>query len=416
MAEERLHSIIHLVEKEIGLKPNFVNHSIWEWVIGERMKACQISSYSKYLSLLKASIYEMKKVIELIVIPETWFFREKGSFEFLTSYVKNTWLHQTNKESIRILSIACSSGEEPYSIGMTLLDLGLSKFHIEIDAADISSKSIEKAQKGIYGKNSFRKNGETFIAKYFDKRGEDLVIRNQVKELVNFYCLNILSNHIPFSKNSYHFVFCRNLLIYLDEKSQSATLQLIKKLLKPEGYLIVGPAEAQLATNAGFIPESRFNAYAFSLNTVSEYAPPRRLVASKDELEQLMNEMSHFRDQVNVVNHVPKEENDQNNHHEKSELIKEATIMANNGNYNQAIQLCHTYLFKYGINGEVFFLLGLIQHSRGLEEEAELYFRKVIYLIPKHYEALVYLGLLAEKENNFTKAQRFFERAQKLKT
>jgi chemotaxis protein methyltransferase WspC len=262
MTSESFKQIIHYVETKLGLKSESVRNEIWEEILKKRMAFSGLDDYHHYLKLLRRSMDEYHKLIEWVVVPETWFFREKAIFDFLKIWVKQ---HSKLHSQIKILSLACSSGEEPYSIAMALLDARVSKSLFKIDAFDISHDALLKAEKGLYLKNSFRVKELSFRDHHFSKTSSGYLIDDKVKEKVNFYYANLLDKGVLFPSLSYHVIFCRNLLIYLNKKGQKEIFKKIKALLNPGGILIVGPAETHLAFNEGFHPIPSPSTYAFML-------------------------------------------------------------------------------------------------------------------------------------------------------
>ncbi len=399
------HCIVHYIENKIGLKPGGITPAVWEWVLKERMNLCTISTYKEYYERLVSSRDECQALIELIIIPESWFFRDKGSFEFLVRAVR-----QQVRPFIRILSFPCSTGEEPYSIVMALLDDGIIPFQFVVDAADISQKSLSVAQKGIYGKKSFRGKDLAYRDIYFKKDMDGYAIDSSIREHVHFYYHNVMEEKdTAFGFSPYHFIFCRNLLIYLSEQGQERTFQLIRSLLAPDGILIVGPAETQLAQNGGFIPIHYPKAYAFAQATggLTPSIEPVLSQLSLDPTFPTIDKLSsspNSKQDIAVPLIVP----------EKSTLLDKAKKLADSGDFDEAITCCLNYIYQHGVNAAVYYLLGLIQHAMGDESKAEAFFRKVVYLEPTHYEALIYLALLFEKKGDFNQAELFRNRAQRV--
>ncbi|WP_068468143.1 CheR family methyltransferase [Candidatus Protochlamydia phocaeensis] len=413
-----LNQIMQFVENKLGLKPQSLNLLTWEWVLKERMTLCNLLTYEEYYKRLKISSHELQELIELIIVPETWFFRDKSGFDFLVHFVKEK---EKEWSFFKIMSLPCSTGEEPYSIVMALFDHGINKRAFSVDALDISKKALAKAEMGLYRKNSFRGKDLSFRDRYFDKINNQYAIRNFIKEQVHFYSGNILSSRMPFNPQSYHFIFCRNLLIYLDEQAQKRTLDFLQNLLIPNGILLVGPVETQIARRAGFIPLSftRANAFhwkekgLFPLEEQRNYTvllKDQPKLKGKETGERPFNLVSPLsfqaEDKIDLKNTEKKEL-------DKAALLAQAIKLADEGSFETSIDLCMKYIALYGAQTEVYYLLGLIQHAMGNEGEAEKFFHKTVYLKPLHYEALIYLALLYEKKGDLTKAERFRKRAQK---
>jgi len=165
--------IKNLLHKVIGLHVDTVGESSVDRAISHRMHATTCGNASEYYKLVKKDKLELDELIEEIVVPETWFFRNITPFEVLrdnalkshVDFEKTGKLKKYNNKypsPLRILSIPCSSGEEPYSIAMMLSEAGLKGDDFLIDAIDISKQALKKSQRAIYGKHSFREKGMDF--------------------------------------------------------------------------------------------------------------------------------------------------------------------------------------------------------------------------------------------------------------
>jgi chemotaxis protein methyltransferase WspC len=136
---------------------------------------------------------------------------------------------------------------------MALLDAGVPAGRFQIDAADISSRALERGRQGIYRKNSFRGEDLSFRDRHFQASKEGYVLRPEIRHNVSFYKWNVVAEDFPFSQGSYDFIFCRNLLIYFDRATQQSALRRIERMLSPSGTLFVGPAELPLVLDHGFV-------------------------------------------------------------------------------------------------------------------------------------------------------------------
>jgi chemotaxis protein methyltransferase WspC len=404
----KLNQIIHLVESRLGLKPHSTRVSKWEQVVEERMTLLDLSTYEDYWKWLSESQDEVQELIEHIIIPETWFFRDKGAFNFVSQWIAQT---QNQTSLFRVLSLACSTGEEPYSIAMTFLEAGLSRQGFFIDAIDISKKALAKALLGIYGKYSFRGKDLSYRDKYFDKTSIGYAIKDQVKEPVRFYYGNVLNDQIFLNAQFYHLIFCRNLLIYLNRDAQLSVLNCIKSLLVPQGILIVSPAEAQIASSAGFMPAQVSYTYALkirpNLQTQSKrIAQMSSVVFTPKPLPSVPSEPK-----VELPSPIPLPSSQKED--PKNLLLQEAITLADAGAFEESMQLCFKFIYQYGAHPEVYYLLGLIHQALRQEEKAEDFFQKAVYLRPSYYEALICLALLYEKKGDLRRAELFRQRARK---
>jgi len=184
---------------------------------------------------LQSSPERLQALLDALVVPETWFFRDRQTFALLAALARERHTHP-----IRILSAACATGEEPYSIAMTLLDAGIAPERFEIDAVDVSTRAIEAARRAVYGKSSFREGPPNA---YFTVDEDGARLAAEVARLVRFLHGNLVDRTLLAGEEIYDFVFCRNVLIYLSAGARKVVFENLKRLLKRDGVLFTGPAE-----------------------------------------------------------------------------------------------------------------------------------------------------------------------------
>jgi chemotaxis protein methyltransferase WspC len=409
---------IRLLEEKIGLNPSSVNERVWKKILSERMSICGINDIEIYYQRIIANPIELQEFIELVVVPETWFFRDRSALDFLKEYALDKWIEKSRYKPLMILSLPCSSGEEPYSIAMALFDAHFPSSRFHIDAIDISKKMIAKAELGEYGRNSFRSKDLTFRDRYFDKISSGYLLQKSVIKQVHFSYGNFFEPGFLVNKPQYDVVFCRNLFIYLHPEAQKNGFSILDRLLADEGILIVSPAEAEFIRNMGYILLSQPRACAFGRSPATlEKAVPvtvkhTRALANKQAKIRAQKMEAELEKEARLLNDK-KSRALAEKEVEKQSSLKEANRLADNGYFDEATALCLNYLEKHGVNPEAYFLLGLIQHATGFEDRAEEFFLKTVYLAPDHYEALTYLALLAEKKGDERQAELFRQRAQR---
>lgn len=182
----------------------------------------------------------LQSVIDQMTTNETLWFRDSYPFE----YMKNKLIPELKKQSsFRIWSAACSSGQEPYSLGM-LLDECSATAHSEVVATDLSSRVLEKAQKGIYQELELKRGlPKDRLRRYFSQIGKDTwQINPLLKNNIRFQPLNLLS--VPYNLRNVDVIFCRNVLIYFSQENKTKVLNGLIDSLKPGGYLFLGASES----------------------------------------------------------------------------------------------------------------------------------------------------------------------------
>ena len=221
--------------------------------VEQRMRACSIETVNEYRDIVTHSDTELDALIEAVVIPETWFFREKTAFRALSDWLRNEWIpNRAGAAVLRILSVPCSSGEEPYTLAMCLAECGIRENEARIDAVDISSINLEKARQARYGRNSFRGDDILYRDRYFEYQAPYYQLSNAVRQRVNFQRGNILENEFTRDRSPYHVIFCRNLLIYFDRPTQHRAIDQLEQLLTESGLLFLGHAESIIGVSDDF--------------------------------------------------------------------------------------------------------------------------------------------------------------------
>jgi len=218
-----------------------------------RLTATGLSDAAAYFEHLLGSPEEQQDLVELVVVPETWFFRDRRPYAYLREHLARLLQGGLPSQPLRLLSAPCSTGEEPYSMAMTLLDLGLPQEAFSIDAIDISRQSIRRARQAVYGKHSFRGVSEAEQQQHFQATAQGLALQPAISKTVHFRRANLMVGLAELATR-YDVIFCRNLLIYLEEAASQQLLASLAGLMKVGGLLIVGSAET------GKVPPELFEA------------------------------------------------------------------------------------------------------------------------------------------------------------
>ncbi|MCL1911546.1 MAG: protein-glutamate O-methyltransferase CheR [Leptospirales bacterium] len=218
--------------------------------IKKRLNALRLDSYTKYYDYLHGlrgieKDAELEQFFDVVSTHETSFFRHENNFSALSNVCFREIIETKPFRQLKIWSAACSTGEEPYSIAMCLLDrIELFRgWHLEVLATDISMPVIETAKKGRYSGRRIAKVPPHFLDIYFDKDKETpgtFVVKDEVKRLVRFSRLNFFSDPFP---GNVDIIFCRNVMIYFDRKHQEYLVNEFSKVINNPGFLFLGHAE-----------------------------------------------------------------------------------------------------------------------------------------------------------------------------
>ena len=219
--------------------------------LGKRLRATNQSTLSGYCQLLQqpGAEQELGHLIDAISTNHTFFFRENAHFDFLRDTVAPEMQQRARTErwsTFRVWSAACSSGEEPYSIAMTLADC-LPTWNWHISATDISRRILARAAAAIYSGEAVNRLPANVIRAYFQKgigpQEGNFRVKSALAERVGFHHLNLLEGEPPFTE-PFQVIFCRNVMIYFDRPTQEELVARLSRRLVPGGYLCVGHSES----------------------------------------------------------------------------------------------------------------------------------------------------------------------------
>ncbi|MBI5902272.1 MAG: protein-glutamate O-methyltransferase CheR [Deltaproteobacteria bacterium] len=205
--------------------------------------------YYYYLTYDAEREKEMARLLNTIVTNETSFFRDLMQLDAFRRGVMQRLMNDKEKSgsrNLRLWSAACSTGEEPYTLAMMLLEDGIPSrgYGAEILASDLSDNVLRSAQAGVYDKYSLRNTPEAYIAKYFQNSAETYAVNKKVQELVRYRKINLYNALETATVKSVDVIFCRNVLIYFDDASKKKVLAHLYDSLNKGGYLFVGFSES----------------------------------------------------------------------------------------------------------------------------------------------------------------------------
>jgi chemotaxis protein methyltransferase CheR len=222
------------------------------------------------------------EVIEAMMTNESFFFRDKIPFEhFRDTMIPALLAARSGQRRIRIWCAAASTGQEPYSLAMCLKEIAgkVEGWRIDILATDLSTEVLEKAKAGIYSQFEVQRGLPIqLLVKYFTQIGETWQIAPDIRAMVQFRQLNLLSELS--NLGAFDIVLCRNVLIYFDQDTKVSVLERIARLVEPDGYLILGAAETVVGLTDSFRPvPDRRGLYAPNPGVRSKPLPRLALVA-----------------------------------------------------------------------------------------------------------------------------------------
>jgi chemotaxis protein methyltransferase WspC len=422
MTSGELATIEARLTARIGLDPAAVASSLIPRAVRLRMTELGLGHLSDYESLLSGSEAELQALIEEVVIPESWFFRDKLPFQHLRDHAQTLCIGNPARSPLRVLSMPCAGGEEPYSIAISLLETGLTRQRFQVDALDISQRRLDLARRGVFSRNAFRDNDQEFRARYFKDHSQGCELDPSIRASVRFLQGSVLDPTPLIGEPRYDVIFCRNLLIYLDGPSRARVMATLDLLLEAEGLLIIGHADRidLASTKPGFTSVGEPGAFALRRKPVSAspaYSEQGRKVAAQESRKpryerdaQVPKEFKVHNDSQVQVN--PKHQNE-SEWKDRDSLLDEASKLANVGRHDEAIAVCEKMMRLQGPSAAAYYLMGVINQAAGKGQRAEECFHKAVYLDPGHDEAMLALALIAERRGDATAAAGFRRRAKR---
>lgn len=387
--------IATLLSQTIGLDPDVISSSRIARAAETRRIGCKLPDIESYWARLQTSPSELEQLIELLIVPETWFFRDDKPFDCLKTYVTSEWLPNPNRSKLQLLSVPSSTGEEPYSMAISLLEAGLQPQQFTIEAIDISHQSLAKARRGVYTKNSFRGDAWRERERYFQQTDKGYELCPSVRQLVDFQQGNVMTS-LGLIQKQYNIIFCRNLLIYLRSTACSQVLAAIDRLLLPGGLLFVGGSETGKIVAEQYVSIRQPFTFAY-----------RKSAPNLDRLRQAKSQLvTPVKQSLAVKNSDPPALQAANSPASSNPPslpkldLPTVRQLADRGRIAEAIALCQQYLGDRPTSAAAYILLGELYQANQQYVQAEQSFQRAIYLEPNSYTALVHLALLKENQGD----------------
>lgn len=406
------------LREHTGLDASTLGAGVVARAARDQIEVLRCKSVDDYLAILAVSIEERQALIERVVVPETWFFRDRPALDALACHVVETWGPAHPGETFRVLSVPCATGEEPYSLAIALAIAGWPLAQLRIEAVDISGANLARAAEGVYWKNSFRGDDLAFRDAYFAVAGHDAWrVLKRVAEPVHFEHGNLLAESFAVGRGPYDAVFCRNLLIYFDRPTQTRAIRTLERLLAPGGWMAVGPAEPVLFYEHGFV--SLRVPSGFLLQKVPATASPAPAVVRPSRPlsparwspaeERLVNVSPAPKP---VVPLAPPAKNPEAG----DDSLAGIRTLADAGRLREAAERGAALLARNAPSVELLYTLGVVADAAGDAERAEAFYRKTLYLDPQHADTLGHLALLLKKRGDERGARQLRQRVARINT
>jgi chemotaxis protein methyltransferase CheR len=359
-----------------------------------RMKHTSHTHIQSYLEFLKhhpLGHAEFKRLISLITINETRFFRNQSHFEALRSTVipeiirAKTQRSFTQQQNLAVWSAGCSSGEEPYSIAMALLDMfgPYHNWNFYILGTDISDAILNKARQGIYGKRSLRHTDQKYIDRYFTIHRAEYHLHEDLKNMVEFNYHNLADHYYPQpAQGLWDIIFCRNVLIYFKMDVIKRVIKQLYECLNEGGYLYIGFSESLYSISKDFSLEQIGDTFVYR----------KKAAAARPSQADFLNTVS-VKVKIKPDTVVHSREATQKKYEEAVKLYADEK-------YERALKTVQDYTDDYPSDTRGYLLAGKILFELGDLKHAVKKFQTALKLNSMATEAHYYLGVIAHHKKN----------------
>ena len=401
-----------LLRETSGLHFDEARAKFLELALWERLQHRGYDSYREYYNLLKfhpEGRLEIRELLDLITIGETYFFRNKPQFDVLMKSVLPDILRRkadSPDRCIRVWSAGCSGGDEAYSVAVAFRESvpSYEGWRISILGTDINRLGLTCAKEAVYGEKSVGYLPKEYVDRYFRVRGSTYVLNAEVKESVQFEYHNLAKDPVIDERmQNVDILFCRNVTIYFDSQTTQRVIGTFYNCLAEDGYLFLGHTETlwqiphrferiefpqtfiykkkaspvqQAATAPFFIAVPQVPAETPASPKGTEKAPGGRDAGSG----------SHERPAPALIRKSPgvqrKGETKSIRDKEVRASLNEATALANGAKYKESAEILAKIVEMDNLNVEAYYLLGVLCHKNSNLKEAEIQFRKAIYVRP----------------------------------
>ena len=413
MTEQALEA---LLAERIGLDAASIGRDEIARALSRRMEATGVADPADYLAWARDDAGEWDELVEHVLVPETWCFREPAAFAVLADHVRQVL---ATRPRARLLSMPCATGEEPCSMAMAVLGAGIDGRRVEVLGVDVSARALAAARRGVYGVRALQAVPDDLRARFLEPDAAGARVTDEVRRMISFARGNLLRADAIAPARSFDVIFCRNVLIYLAEPARRTVVLSLARLLADDGLLVTGHAEG-----------TRFVAPAFESCRLPGVLAYRK--AGPGTHGALPS-----RDRDRIVRGGALQGRQDPGHQERERppappagtdgalpsrvgggevgralpTLEEARVLADAGRLDEARAACALVLAARPADAEAHHLAGVIALARRDPAAAEVAFRRAVYLAPSHHEALLHLALVCDARGARAEAARLRRRA-----
>ncbi len=428
-----------LVERA-SLDPQLLDRAWFERILRERLRELGLRTWREYGGMLDRDCGELQRLVEHVSVSETWFFRYPESFRLLVRHLQSLRAEDASPRPLRMLSVACATGEEPYSMAIAAVHAGWSLDQLALDAVDRNARDIAFARLATYPRRALRDDAPDWAAPWFRSDGEHLHVSPAVVNAVHWMVADVLRTSPATLQEEYDVIFCRNLLIYLHDSARQRLIERLADWLAEHGLLFVGHAECTDAMQSRF--QFTSTPYAFALRTL----PPQPVNPNPPDDGELRRIESRVPPSVGPPFHILNRSTDRapqpaadarrgqpraairrdsissaalqqagsvsaTGGPGESAALRDARRLADSGRLAEALEAIEAIIADAQPEAGVYSLLGSVHLAMGNLAAAQEAFLKSLYLAPRCADTLLQLALVYERRGKGPLAARYRHRA-----
>lgn len=393
-----LAAIQALLTARRGIDPAALSRVGTESAVRRRMRATGCADAAAYARRAARETGELERLVALVLVHETSFFRYPASFDLLVREARAR-LSGDAGGPFRVHCVGSSTGEEPASVVMALREAGLAPERLRVDASDVSPEAVARARAGLYRARAARRLPAATRARWFRPQGDDVLLAPEVVARVRHHEADALAPDFARRAPACDAVFCRNLLIYLVPDARRRLLERLQRMLRPGGLLFVGHAEVAAAREAGLalVPPAE----AFACRRPLAPVPPRPARSPR-----AAPPAPRVQPPPGPRPPVPCAAAG-----DGAAVLGEATRLADAGRLAEARRALLDGIAAGPVSADHYHLLALVESAQGRDEASEDALRRALYLDPHHAPSLMQLALLVETRGEGGRARRLRARA-----
>ena len=409
-----LAAIASRLRARVGLDPDTLGAGALADAVACRVAACGAADVTAYLTRLEHDAGEWQALIEAVVVPETWFFRDREPFALLARWAAAAWPGRNADEPIAVLSLPCATGEEAWSIAIVLAAAGIPAAGIRVEAFDVSERALAVARAARYGQRSLRGGcPQPAWLRYLHSDDDGTIeIADGVRSAVRFAPGNLVEAAGTLAGRQFDCVFSRNLLIYCDATARAAAVATFATLVRPGGLLVLGHAETLPPGTTAFVREGPPGAFAWRRVVAAPAILPVRVAPASVPAGARTAPQHRSRSRPGARRALSGPEAGAT----EDRSPQDAHACADAGRLDEAAALAEAKLEQMPADAAAHALLGVIHAAQGRDDEAAACLRRALYLDPEHEDALVHLAMILERRGDSAAAARLRSRARRRTT